>query len=146
MNNLEKAKELYKNENHTCVLCKDDIIYTSDLTGIAPMVGFIEQSIDLKGFSAADKIVGKAAAMLFVSAGVISVYAEIMSKTAVSIFAENGIDFSYNTLTENIINRKGDGLCPMEQAVSDISDTSKALAIIKATIEKLKQMNMATKV
>lgn len=145
MNDLEIAKQLFKSQNHTCVLCKSDIIYTSDLTGIAPMIDFIEQNIDLKGFSAADKIVGKAAAMLFVSAGVKSVYADVMSKTAVSIFSEHGVDYSYDTLTENIINRTGDGLCPMEQTVSNISDTSQAFSIIKITIEKLRQKNMEAK-
>lgn len=142
MNDLEKAKELYKSQNHTCVLCKDDIIYTSDLKGIAPMVNFIEQNTDLKGFSAADKIVGKAVAMLFISAGVTSVYADVMSKAAVSIFSDYCVDYSYNILTENIINRTGNGLCPMEQAVSNISDISQALSVIKNAIEKLRHKNM----
>jgi predicted transcriptional regulator len=145
MNDLEKAKKIYKSENHTCVLCKDDMIYTSDLKGIAPMVNFIEQNTDLNGFSAADKIVGKAATMLFISAGVTSVYADVMSKTAVSIFSEHGVNYSYDTLTENIINRTGDGLCPMEQAVSNISDISQVFSIIKNTLEKLRQNNMEAK-
>lgn len=106
------------------------------------MVNFIEQNTDLKGFSAADKIVGKAVAMLFISAGVTSVYADVMSKAAVSIFSDYCVDYSYNILTENIINRTGNGLCPMEQAVSNISDISQALSVIKNAIEKLRHKNM----
>ena len=66
MNSIERAKETLKNGKYTCVVCSNDIIYTSTQKGVAPMLDFIEKNICLTGFSAADKIVGKAAAMLFI--------------------------------------------------------------------------------
>ena len=138
MTNLERAVELYKGGNYTCVLCRDDETLTSMLTGIAPMVGFIESGVDLRGFSAADKIVGRAAAMLFVHAGVSEVYAEVMSVAAADFLKKHGVKFSYACLVNSIINRNGTGMCPMELAVSDISDTGEAFVKIQHTIEKLK--------
>ena len=51
---------------HTICLCKDKNIFFIDKRGIAPMMGFIADGVDLKGYSVADIIVGKAVAMLFV--------------------------------------------------------------------------------
>lgn len=138
MNNQEKAIELLDSGEFTCVLCKDDLLYTSKLKGIAPMIKFIDENVALEGFSAADIIVGKAAALLFIKAGVKSVFAKTMSVAATEVFNSFNIQYSYNVLTEYIINRKGDGLCPMEIAVSDISSPETAFEAIKQTLNKLK--------
>lgn len=138
MNNQEKAIELLDSGEFTCVLCKGDLLYTSKLKGIAPMIKFIDENVALEGFSAADIIVGKAAALLFVKAGIESVFAKTMSVAATEVFNSFNIQYSYNVLTEYIINRKGDGLCPMEIAVSDISSPETAFQTIKQTLNKLK--------
>ncbi|MBQ9481796.1 MAG: DUF1893 domain-containing protein, partial [Clostridia bacterium] len=63
MNDISRAKKLLA-DSITCALVKGEEVYLSERSGIAPMMGFIGSEIDLAGFSAADKIVGKAAAML----------------------------------------------------------------------------------
>lgn len=141
MTDIEKAKDIFRSGNYTCVLCKEDITHTSTAIGISPMMDFIAVGIHLKGFSAADKIVGKAAAQLFVSAGVVEVYADVMSAQAVEIFEKHGLKFSYNTLTEAIINRAGTGLCPMEQAVQNIDNPSDAVDAIRNMQNFLKSKN-----
>lgn len=118
---LEKAREKL-GEGHTIALCKDDSLIVSDERGIAPMLGFMRDGRDLRGYSVADKIVGRAAAMLFVKAGIVSVYAATLSVGAKALLEHHGIPVEYSVLTEKIINRKGDGICPMEKAVANISD------------------------
>lgn len=135
--NLEKAKELLKSDGYTCVLCKDNSLYTSYERGVKPLLQFLENGIDLNGFSAADKVVGKATAMLYVLANVKEVYAPVMSRGAVQVFHENKIDCFCDETVDAIINRKGDGFCPMETAVKDISSLDLALLAIK---EKLKTL------
>lgn len=139
MNDLQKARSILESGNHTCVLCKGDAVYISDKSGIAPMVGFISEGVDLKGFSVADKIVGKAAAMLFVLAGIKNAYGEVMSIGGLEFLQTNGIDASYSVLTEKIINRTGTDICPMEKTVKDISSPEDAFSAIKETIKKLKE-------
>lgn len=139
MNDIEKAKKLLSGGNFTCVLCKGDTSYTSTGKGVSPMLTFLENGTELRGFSAADKIVGKAAAMLFVCAGVTEVFAEVMSKAAVNYLKERGIACSYGVLTDKIINRKGDGLCPMELAVIDIEDEKLGFSAIKNRFDEIRR-------
>lgn len=139
MSDIEKAKKLLSGGNFTCVLCKGDTSYTSTGKGVSPMLTFLENGTELRGFSAADKIVGKAAAMLFVCAGVTEVFAEVMSKAAVNYFNERGITCSYGVLTDKIINRKGDGLCPMELAVMDIEDEKLGFSAIKNRFDEIRR-------
>lgn len=139
MTNLEKAKETLKSGGYTCVLCKGEQFYTADKRGVAPMLEFIDSGIDLRGFSAADKVIGKAAAMLFVHAGVIEVYADVMSKAAADYLSVKVVAFTYDNLVDKIINRKGDGICPMEQVTADINDTNEAIIAIKKRLEELRK-------
>ena len=101
------------------------------------MIDFLQDGIDLSGYSVADKIVGKAAAMLFVKAGIKEVYAEILSVSGKNFLEEHGINAGYETLAEKIINRTGDDICPMEKTVADIIDPEEGYEAIR---NKLKEM------
>lgn len=122
MTDIQKAISLLKNSKHTCVVCKDDTEYISDLKGIAPMIEFMKNGYDLCGASVADRIVGRAAAMLFVKAGIKEAFCEVVSKDAVKLLNTHGINCSWDVITDMIINRKGDGPCPMEKAVCGLDD------------------------
>lgn len=137
MNNFDEAKELFKTGNYSCVLCKDGTAYTSTKRGVAPLLEWVTQDVDLKGFSAADKIVGKAAAFLFVTSRVKEVYASVMSKTAIDILSQYGISAEYETLVQIIVNRSGTGPCPMEQAVAAIDEPLAAIKAIQNTLADL---------
>ena len=113
----------------TCVMYKGTTVYASQKTGISPILDWLAEGTDLRGFSAADKIVGKAAALLFVLAGVKEVYGEVMSKAGLAALQAHGIPCAYGTLTEHIINRRGDGICPFEATVQNTSDPSAALTL-----------------
>lgn len=141
MTDIERAKELLYEKDFTCVLCKGEEVYTSQRTGISPMVDFITRQIDLRGFSAADKIVGKAAAMLFVLAGVSEVYAEVISERAVIVFQKYNIQYSYAAMAKTIINRSGTDSCPMELAVAEIDEPLQALTAIENTLKILRSPN-----
>ena len=93
----------------------------------------------MKGFSAADKIVGKAAAMLYVILGVKAVYSPVMSETAAEVFTNYNIAYEYDELTQNIINRNGDGICPMEETVKNISDPTEGFAALKNKLKLILQ-------
>ena len=139
MTNLEKAKSILAGSEYTLVLCNGDKLYTSRKRGVAPMLEFIDTETDLKGFSAADKVIGKAVAMLFVHAGVTEVHADVISNSAADFLYVKGIPFTCNLLVENIINRTGDGICPMEQVTSKLNDTNEAIIAIKKRLEELRK-------
>ena len=137
MTDIENARNLLAKENKTCVLCRSEAVYASEKTGIAPMVDFISQGVDLRGFSAADKIVGRAAALLFVLAGVAEVYAEVMSASGAEVLKRHGIACAWGEMTDAIVNRAGTGPCPMEDAVRGLSDPHAALEAIRARQRQL---------
>ena len=133
-----EIKELLTGKT-TCVLKKGDIILTSEYSGIRPMLEWLGEGRDLEGYAVADKIVGKAAAMLFVKAGLSSVYAEVLSIPGKNYLEARGIPVAYGTLTERIINRDGNGLCPMEQTVLNIDDAEEGYLALKAKSEELRR-------
>ena len=137
---LRKAKETLESGGYTCVLTDGTIVYTSKLRGVKPLVQFLESGTIPSGFSAADKVIGRATAYLYVLLGVREVYAQIISEPAAEVLRAKGIHVQYGTLVPNIINRKGDGICPFEAAVMEITEPSLAY---EAILSKMKDMNIS---
>ena len=132
MTNAEKALQLLTSQDYTCVVCKNEMTYTAVLRGVAPLVRWIKTETDLRGFSAADKVVGRATAFLYSILGVKEVYAHVMSEGALEVLEQAGITAAYGKLVKHIINRKGDGICPFEEAVLEIQNQEEAYdAILK---------------
>ena len=134
---LNKARQLLASEGYTCVLCREDRFHTSTRRGVAPLLRWLEEGTELEGFSAADKVVGRAAALLYCLLKVKELYAGVISRGALEVLEESGIAVYYDTLTEGIVNRAGTGPCPMEAATKDISDPGLAPAAIRRALEAL---------
>ncbi|MBQ2815052.1 MAG: DUF1893 domain-containing protein [Clostridia bacterium] len=131
------AKKILIENDYTCVLYSNGKAYHSTLRGVKPLIDFLESNFDSAGYYAADKVVGAGAAHLYVLLGVKAVWAKLMSKDAMDILQTNGIDAFYDDVVPYIINRSGEGACPIETAVKEITDSKQALDIIKQTLEKL---------
>ena len=134
---LINAREVLAAEGCTCVLCKGDTYYKSTRRGVAPLMGWLEEKIDVRGFSAADKVVGKATAFLYCLLGVASVHANVISDAAITVLQQQGIPVSWGQRVTAIQNRAGDGLCPMELATREVSRPEDAPAAIRAALERL---------
>ncbi len=131
---LTKAAALLNSGAYTCVLCRGDAVFTGTERGVKPLLGWLDGGVDLNGFSAADRVVGKAAAFLYVLLGAAAVYAPVMSKAAISVLEENGIQAHCGQAVEQIINRAGTGICPMEEAVADAAKPTEALNRIRSRL------------
>ena len=136
MTDLDRARAALP--GHTLALCRGGEVVTSDLRGVMPMLGFLREGRDLSGFCAADRVVGRAAAMLFAKAGVRAVHAEVMSDGAAALLAAHGIGASCDVRTVAIENRQKTGLCPMESAVAGIEDIDAGIAAICRRAEELR--------
>ncbi len=139
MNNDAKiAKEILDSQKFTCVMCKGDMIATSTERGVAPLLKLIDSGVTLAGFCAADKVVGKSAAMLYKLLEIDFLYANIISRAAATFLENEKIDFAYNEKVDFIRNRTDDGFCPLEQAVLDVSDCTEALEAMRKKLFELK--------
>ena len=49
--NLKKALDLLNSGNFTCVVCKEDVVYTTTQRGVAPLLNWLDSKTDLKDFS-----------------------------------------------------------------------------------------------
>ena len=95
----------------------------------------------LHGALIADKAVGKAAAACMIVGGVKRVHADVMSEPALDLLQAHGVIAEYTTLTHHIINRAGDGWCPMEQVSRDEQDPH---VIIQKVSQRLQQLQQPT--
>lgn len=137
---LETVKERLITEAYTCVLSDGAQFYTSQQRGVKPLVQFLQQGNIPAGCLAADKVVGKATAYLYVLLKIQAIYAQVISKPALSVLKAHGIAVVYDTLADNIINRKKDGICPFEEAVMDVRDPEAAYGAI---LRKMAAMNIS---
>ena len=136
--NLEIACRILDIGSFTCVLCKEDRVYISQARGVKPLMTWLEKGTDLQGFSAADKVVGKATALLYCLLGIRELYAGVISHAALEVLQAHGIPASYSQLVDHIQNRTQTGLCPMEAATMSLQEPKDAPAAIRAALEKLK--------
>ena len=131
------AKQTLEEGNYTCVLYEGETKITSKKRGVAPLLEWVEEGRNFENFVSADKVIGKAAAFLYVLLHIGEVYAGVISKSAAQVFQTYGVNFTYDVMAERIINRAGTGFCPMEEATKDIERPEEALTAIKKKIIEL---------
>jgi hypothetical protein len=137
--NLEKARKLLT-EKTTFALINGETVCVSEKSGIAPVMELLAKTPEiLNGASAADKVTGRAAALLMVYGGVKELYSALISEAAVSALEENGVPYFAEREVARINNRGAEGLCPMEKAVTGISDPGEAYGVLRELTKKLSE-------
>ena len=152
MANLRAAKMRLRESEHTFVCLKgtpsgEDKVYESDKNGLAPI---FEKMDDRKNYFkdayVADRVIGKAAAMLLVASGARGIYAEVMSESAKKFMetvmydrtmGRNNaklVEFEARSTVPYIKNKTNSGMCPMEAAVLDLERYDQAYDALKAVI------------
>lgn len=137
--NIEKAKALLRGGGYTCVLCRAETVYTSRRRGVRPLLDLLDENKDCRGFAAADRVVGAGAAQLYALLGVREVFAEVISEAGLAILRTHGVAVESETIAPYIVNRAGDGVCPIERAVQGIGDPHAALEEIRKTLSLLRK-------
>lgn len=134
---VNKAKTILCTDGYTLVLCKEDETVTSSERGIKPLMDLYLESRDYSGFSAADKVIGKAAAFMYVILGIKHIYTAVVSERALEVLEKYNINTEYGKCVPAIENRTKTGFCPMETAVWDMDSPEEALTAIR---NKMKEM------
>jgi len=121
---------------HSCVVrTATREVFTSDERGIRPPLLWLrENPAVLKDAAVSDKIIGRAAALLFAHGGVCSIWAECMSDAAIDFLSGTAIIFEYATRVEAILMRDGSDICPMERRAADIDDPAAAFRVFDEVI------------
>ncbi len=135
---IKRARELLFEGGYTCVLLCEGEVLTFTARGVKPLVSFLEEGRECFGAVGADRVVGRATAFLYVLLGVKGLFAGVISRPALSVLKEAGICVEYGECVEHIINRRGDGICPFEEAVLTVFDPAEAYGAIREKMRELK--------
>ncbi|MDD2352800.1 MAG: DUF1893 domain-containing protein [Atribacterota bacterium] len=124
MDNLIKAKNILKKNNYTFVLLANGkTVKVSHKRGIMAFMEIIRDNKKIIEDSIiADKVIGKAAAMLAAQNKVKAIYAEILSRKAKEVLDDYSIFCQYEHIVDFIQNRTKDDKCPMEKLTEHIID------------------------
>ena len=124
---LETARQMIQTNRAECVLITADG---------RPL--YETRQSDMAGATVVDKVVGRAAAAIAICGKARHVHGEVMSEDAVKFLQKHAITTSQTLLVPRILNRKRNGLCPLEQSVAGIDDPAKALVSLKQRIATLR--------
>lgn len=134
---MENLMHILTSNEYSCVLSQNGNIYTEVKHGILPILQFLEEG-KLKDSYVADKVIGKAAAMMMVLGGVKEVETLVISEHAYQFFITHQIPIQYSEKVPYIINRKKDGMCPMEETVLHIDDLQEARDALQVKLASLR--------
>ena len=140
-----EAIELIKSKKATCVTVNNNqIINAASPKGISYLLDLYDKGA-LEGVFIADTIIGKAAAMVLTLGGAKGCYGYTVSKSAAEWLKLHNIPLKYATVVPFIVNRKGNGMCPMEEAVKEINDPYEAIETLKNKVAELKKSTKMNK-
>jgi len=124
--------------NHSLVVAGDGI-RTFDGRGISDLYDLLTEHPGwLRGASVADKVVGKGAAALLILGGVRELFAGVVSTSALGLLKDSGIPVRFSQEVAHIVNRKGDGGCPVETLCKECTTAAQCLPLIREFVAKIK--------
>ena len=139
MPDLEIARHYLRERGYSLVIAKDGrIVFATRQSSVSGFFRAIDKfgKDELFGSSVADKIVGRAAAMLCLYCAVKAVHAVILSQAGKELLEKSSVQFQFESLVPNILNRQKTGTCPFEQMVSSTSNAKEAYEKLRSCIKK----------
>src|SRR3990170_1692852 len=105
MSDLDIAKSMLYEEDLTLTIVKNGkVLFETQSHRISGFLVAIEKfGAELEGASVADRVAGKAIALLCVYAKISAVYAEILSRKAKAVFKENHVSHEWKKLVDNVL-------------------------------------------
>ncbi|MDR3328534.1 MAG: DUF1893 domain-containing protein [Prevotellaceae bacterium] len=118
---------------YSCVIANGGELRTYSQHGVADLMGLLRgpDAKFLRGASVADKVIGKAAAVLMLLGGVREVYGDVMSNTALEFLKGKPVKVSFGERVPHIHNASRTGWCPMDSLIRSESDADKMLEMLE---------------
>ncbi|GAF76055.1 unnamed protein product [marine sediment metagenome] len=132
-------EQLVKSKNNLMVFRCNELVFQSQGKGIAPLIEAIDTigRKDLIGIVTADRVVGKAAALLNLYMGAAEVHAGVISSGAKKLLSEHGVGFEFLEDTDVVKAKDGVVSCPFEKLVWDVADPDEAHILIRAKLIRI---------
>ncbi len=137
--------KLIKEDLSLVIVKKGKVIFETKKQGISGFLQAIEKlDKNLVAASAADKIVGVAAAMLCVYAGVVSVFALTISEEGMRVLEDNNIAYIFEKKVSNILNRDKNDVCPFEKLAMASGSSDEAYVKLKSLASQMMRKSEKT--
>ncbi len=129
MTDLNIAKQEFIEGDWSLVIVKDGcVLQRLKEHRLVPLLRALHAvEANAQGCSVADKVIGRAAAMLLISYGARAIYTPLMSEEAKRLLETASIDVIAEELVPHILDNTGQDLCPMEKLVADIQQPTLGL-------------------
>lgn len=135
---MNEIVDLLNQGNYSCVIKNNDRVKTFTNRGVKDLYDLINSDKSfLDGALVADKVIGKGAAMLMALGNVKEVSTNLISEQALKVLNNFNIKVVSNKIVPFIINRTGDGCCPLEIKLKDVECPDKAFVIIDDFIKTI---------
>lgn len=140
---LELAKQKLTEEDLSLVIVKKGkVLFGTKKQGITGFLEAIERlGKKLVEASAADKIVGVAAAMLSLYSGMASVFAFTISEEGLKVLIDSNIVYEYENTVPNILNRDKNGVCPFEKIAMASGNPEEAYVKLQSCVRHVMVKN-----
>lgn len=135
---LKQLRHILHSTNCSCVIANGDKIESFYQRGIKDLYELLNSNRSLlEGATIADKVIGKGAAALMIAGGVTMVYADVISEPAMELFKQFSIKVEYDKKVANIINRRGDGICPVEERCTECNTIEECMVKIEEFVKSM---------
>ena len=122
----------YNSNTAVGIVYNNEKLTTHDNRGIQDLLELVaSQPERLKGAIVADKIIGKAAASLMTSCGVVEVHTNVICTPAREMFERAGIKIFAGKEVPLILNREKSGMCPMDTRLEGIDGVEECVEILQ---------------
>ena len=138
MFDLELAIKEFKKADYTLVVAKDKkILFTSRLSGIFPLLQAYQQLENkMKGTAIADKVIGKAAALLSIYFKISALYTPLLSGGAKEVLEKSQTLYRAEKIVPYIRDSEGKAPCPLEKITEKLEDPQTAYLLISRRFQE----------
>ncbi len=116
-------------ETATLVIYKNKEIKAYNEHNLDPLLNYLDENT-FKGTYVFDKVVGRAAAYLYIYGEADYVYADTISKPAIELLKKNHIKYEAKNVVKEIQNKTQTGLCPFEELIQNAANATEAYGLI----------------
>ncbi|MBQ8755781.1 MAG: DUF1893 domain-containing protein [Lentisphaeria bacterium] len=130
---ISQAQKLVQSDQASCVLVKNGKLVAQESgRGLGPLFVMLDKhGEEMAGGVIVDKVIGKAAAAIIVCGGAEKVCTGLISEPGLVLLEKHGIKVCFEQKVPQILNRRRDGLCPMEKRVAAIDDPEEAVKALR---------------
>ena len=138
---VAEARKLIADGKAECVVVRDGRVAAVERgRGVSPLLNLYTAKPDvLRGGIVVDKVIGRAAGFIIISGGAKAAHGELISEDAIALLKKHGIAVSGTKVVPRILNRRMDGLCPLEQSVLGREDPADAMAALRRRVAELQK-------